>query len=81
MHESNKQEQILAGIQETLERIHEAISIQAITTMRIYDVLISQYAETNLEDAKDLINTHDAGHLRATVLPWLDDQTPPELDD
>lgn len=56
---------------ELLEALNESNGIAAISLLRIYDVLMCMYAETNEDDARALIELHNNGKLRAQ-LPWLD---------
>lgn len=53
------------------EQTANATASSAIALMRIYDVLMSMYAEMNEEDARKLAEIHRAGGIRST-LPFLD---------
>lgn len=71
MHESKPEGISDGSVQEQLDQMHQALSALAIAQLRIYDVLMSLYGETNHEDAVALANLHKQGKLRGE-LPFLD---------
>lgn len=52
----------------------DMVSMQTVALMRIYDVLMCQYADGNSVDAKALMELHNAGKVRSTI-PWMEQDT------
>ena len=60
-----------AQTHDLIAAVAESNSITAVALMRVYDVLMCLYADSDPVDAKKLAQEHKDGKIRSEI-PWLD---------